>query len=109
MNNIADVGLIGLAVMGENLALNMESKGFTVTLFNQSVEKASAFTNGKAKGRNIHGTASAGEFVLSLKKPRKIMMLVKAGKTVDDFIDQLLPLLEPAELYLPCNHTVLPM
>jgi len=81
----ADIGLIGLAVMGENLVLNMESKGFTVAVFNRTVEKVTAFIEGKAKNKNIIGTYSLEELVGSLKKPRKIMLMVKAGKPVDVF------------------------
>ena len=78
MNNKSDIGLIGLAVMGENLVMNMESKGFSVSVFNRTVEKVSSFVNGRAKGKNITGTYSLQEFVDSLKKPRKIMLMVKA-------------------------------
>ena len=90
----ADIGLIGLAVMGENLILNMESKGFTVACFNRTVSKVDDFVNGRAKGKNIIGCHSIEELVASLKTPRKIMMMVKAGKAVDEFIEQLLPHLE---------------
>jgi len=94
------IGLIGLAVMGENLVLNIESKGFTVSVFNRSTEKVKKFVNGRAKGKNITGTYTLEEFVNSLDKPRKIMMMVKAGKPVDDFIDKLIPLLEPGDIII---------
>lgn len=96
----ADIGLIGLAVMGENLALNMESKGFTVAVFNRTTEKVSAFTEGRAKGKNIIGTYSIEELVNSLKRPRKIMLMVKAGKPVDDFIELLIPHLEKGDIII---------
>ena len=88
----ADIGLIGLAVMGENLIMNMESKGFTVAVFNRTVEKVDAFVNGRAKGKNIIGAHTMQEFVASLAKPRKVFMMVKAGAAVDGMIDQLIPL-----------------
>ena len=74
----ADIGLIGLAVMGENLVLNMESKGFTVAVFNRTVEKVEAFVEGRGAGKNLIGARSIEEFVASLERPRKVMMLVKA-------------------------------
>ncbi|MDN5296625.1 MAG: 6-phosphogluconate dehydrogenase, partial [Bacteroidota bacterium] len=95
MKKLADIGLIGLAVMGENLVLNMESKGFTVAVFNRTVDKVDAFINGRGKGKNFIGAHSLQELVASLERPRKVMMLVKAGQPVDDFIEQLIPLLEP--------------
>jgi 6-phosphogluconate dehydrogenase len=96
----ADIGLIGLAVMGENLILNMESKGFTVACFNRTVSKVDDFVNGRARGKNIVGCHSIEEFVAVLKKPRKIMLMVKAGKPVDEFIDHLLPHLENGDIII---------
>ncbi len=96
----ADIGLIGLAVMGENLILNMESKGFTVACFNRTVSKVDDFINGRAKGKNIIGCHSMEEFVGVLKKPRKIMLMVKAGPPVDEFINPLLPLLENGDIII---------
>ena len=96
----ADIGLIGLAVMGENLVLNMESKGFTVAVYNRTVEKVDRFVNGRGKGKNIIGTHSLEELVAALERPRKVMLLVKAGKPVDDFIEQLIPLLEPGDIII---------
>ena len=87
----ADIGLIGLAVMGENLVMNMESKGFTVAVFNRTTEKVKKFVEGRAKGKNIIGTYSLQELADSLAKPRKVMIMVKAGQPVDDFIDMLNP------------------
>ena len=77
MKQLADIGLIGLAVMGENLVLNMESKGYTVAVFNRTVEKVDRFVEGRAKGKNIIGTRSIEEFVQSVKRPRKLMLLGK--------------------------------
>jgi 6-phosphogluconate dehydrogenase len=96
----ADIGLIGLAVMGENLILNMESKGFTVACFNRTVSKVDDFINGRAKGKNIIGCHSIEELVASLTKPRKIMLMVKAGKPVDEFIEHLLPHLENGDIII---------
>jgi len=96
----SNIGLIGLAVMGENLVLNMESKGFTVSVFNRTTEKVKKFVNGRAKGKNINGTYSLEEFVNSLEKPRRVMMLVKAGQAVDDYIIKLIPLLEKGDIII---------
>lgn len=96
----ADIGLIGLAVMGENLVMNMESRGFTVAVFNRTVEKVDHFTAGRAKGKNIIGTHNLRELVSSVKAPRKVMMMVKAGQAVDSLIDQLLELLEPGDILI---------
>ena len=95
-----DIGLIGLAVMGENLVLNMESKGFKVAVFNGTVERVSNFVNGRAKGKNIIGTFSIDELIKVLKRPRKVMLMVKAGKPVDDFIELILPHLEPGDIII---------
>jgi 6-phosphogluconate dehydrogenase len=86
----ADFGLIGLAVMGENLALNIESRGYKVAVFNRTTEKVDEFINGRAKGKSFIGCHSIEELVKKVKKPRKIMMMVKAGQPVDDLIEQLL-------------------
>src|SRR6516165_5162163 len=91
----ADIGLIGLAVMGENLVLNMESHGFTVAVFNRTTAKVDAFLAGRAQGKKIVGCHSPQELVAALKSPRKIMMMVKAGSAVDDMIQELVPLLQP--------------
>jgi 6-phosphogluconate dehydrogenase len=96
----ADIGVIGLAVMGENLILNMESKGFTVACFNRTVSKVDNFVNGRAQGKNIIGCHSIEELVASLKRPRKIMLMVKAGPPVDEFIDHLLPHLEDGDILI---------
>jgi 6-phosphogluconate dehydrogenase len=104
----ADIGLIGLAVMGENLVMNMESKGFTVAVFNRTTEKVSAFIEGRAKGKNIIGAYSLKELVDNLKKPRKIMLMVKAGKPVDDFIEMLIPLLEQGDIIIDGGNSHFP-
>ena len=96
----ADIGLIGLAVMGENLVMNMESKGFTVAVFNRTVEKVTRFTEGRAAGKNIIGCKSIGELCAQLERPRKVMMMVKAGKPVDELIAQILPHLEPGDIVI---------
>ena len=104
----SDIGLIGLAVMGENLVMNMESKGFTVSVYNRTVQKVTDFVNGRAKGKNIVGTSSLEELVASLAKPRKVMMMIKAGKAVDDMIEQLLPLLEDGDIIIDGGNSHFP-
>jgi 6-phosphogluconate dehydrogenase len=108
MKQLADIGLIGLAVMGENLVLNMESKGFTVAVFNRTIEKVDKFIEGRAKGKNIIGTRSIEEFVQSVKRPRKLMLLVKAGKAVDDFIEKLIPYLDKGDIIIDGGNTHFP-
>lgn len=104
----ADLGLIGLAVMGENLALNMESKGFTVAVYNRTAERVTNFVEGRAKDKNIIGTYSLEELVASLKKPRKVMLMVKAGQPVDDFIARLIPLLEEGDIIIDGGNSHFP-
>jgi len=104
----ADIGLIGLAVMGENLILNMESKGFTVACFNRTVSKVDNFINGRAQGKNIIGCHSIEELAANLKKPRKIMLMVKAGEAVDAFIDKLLPHLEEGNIIIDGGNSHFP-
>ncbi|WP_462316895.1 decarboxylating NADP(+)-dependent phosphogluconate dehydrogenase [Marinilabilia sp.] len=104
----ADIGLIGLAVMGENLVLNMESHGFTVAVFNRSVEKVDKFVNGRGKGKKFIGAHSLEELVENLERPRKVMMLVKAGQPVDDFIEKLIPLLEPGDVIIDGGNSHFP-
>ena len=106
--NKADIGLIGLAVMGENLVLNMESKGFTVAVFNRTTSKVTDFINGRAKGKNIIGTYSIEELCASLSKPRKVMLMVKAGQPVDDFIEKLLPHLEEGDVIIDGGNSHFP-
>ncbi len=108
MKQLADIGLIGLAVMGENLVLNMESKGYTVAVFNRTVEKVDIFVNGRGAGKKFIGAHSVEELVASLKRPRKVMLLVKAGKPVDDFIEQLIPHLEPGDIIIDGGNSHFP-
>ena len=108
MEKLADIGLIGLAVMGENLVLNMERNGFTVAVYNRTVEKVDKFLEGRGNGKNFIGAHSIEELVKSLKRPRKVMMLVKAGKPVDDFIDQILPYLEKGDIIIDGGNSHFP-
>ncbi len=97
---MADIGLIGLAVMGENLVLNIEQQGFHVAVYNRTTDKVEKFINGRALGKNISGYHSIEDFCCSLEKPRKIMMLVKAGEPVDALIEQLIPHLEEGDIII---------
>lgn len=103
-----DIGLIGLAVMGENLVMNLESKGFSVAVYNRTLDKVTNFVEGRAKGKNILGAHSLQELVASLKKPRKVMIMVKAGQPVDNLIDQLIPLLEPGDIIIDGGNSHFP-
>lgn len=94
----ADIGLIGLAVMGENLALNIESRGFRVACYNRTPARVDAFLAGRARGRNIIGCYSLEELVRALSRPRKILLMVRAGAPVDELIGALRPLLEPGDV-----------
>jgi 6-phosphogluconate dehydrogenase len=96
----ADFGLIGLAVMGENLVLNVESRGFSCAVYNRTTSKVDAFINGRAAGKNFIGAHSVEELVGALKRPRKVMLLVKAGWVVDSFIEQLVPHLEEGDIII---------
>ncbi|MFC2119058.1 decarboxylating NADP(+)-dependent phosphogluconate dehydrogenase [Bacteroidota bacterium] len=104
----ADIGLVGLAVMGENLILNMESKGFTVAVYNRTVEKVETFVNGRAKGKKIIGCTSIEELVNNLASPRRIMLMVKAGKAVDDFIEMIIPYLDKGDIIIDGGNTHYP-
>ena len=95
MTNKCDIGLIGLAVMGENLALNIESRGFRISVFNRTTSKVDDFLAGPAAGKNFVGCHSIKELVDSLASPRKVFLMVKAGPAVDEFIEQVIPLLSP--------------
>ncbi len=104
----ADIGLIGLAVMGENLAMNMESKGFTVAVFNRTTSKVDAFVEGRGAGKNFIGCHSPKELVENLEKPRKVFMMVKAGDAVDSTIEQLIPLMEPGDVIIDGGNSHFP-
>jgi len=105
---LADIGVVGLAVMGENLILNMESKGFTVACYNRTTSKVDDFVEGRAKGKNIHGYHSVEDFVKGLDRPRKVMIMVKAGAPVDAFINQVLPLLEAGDIVIDGGNSHFP-
>jgi 6-phosphogluconate dehydrogenase len=102
----ADIGVVGLAVMGENLILNMESKGFTVACFNRTTKKVKKFVEGRAQGKNIIGTSSIEELVGALQRPRKVMIMVKAGAAVDDMIDQILPHLDDGDILIDGGNSL---
>lgn len=104
----ADIALIGLAVMGENLVMNMESKGFTVAVYNRTTEKVKRFVEGRAAGKNIIGCYSIEELVSNLEKPRKVFMMVKAGAAVDALIEQLLPFLEEGDILIDGGNSHFP-
>jgi len=104
----ADIGLIGLAVMGENLVLNMESKGFTVAVYNRTVEKVDKFMAGRGAGKNFIGCQSIEELCANLERPRKVMMLVKAGTPVDAFIEQIIPHLQEGDIIIDGGNSHYP-
>src|SRR5436305_9692624 len=109
MEQTADIALIGLAVMGQNLILNMADHGFKVVAFNRTVSKVDDFLNEAAKGQaNVIGAHSIEEMVGLLKRPRKIMLMVKAGQAVDDFIEAVLPYLEPGDLIIDGGNSHFP-
>ena len=108
MNTLSDIGLIGLAVMGENLVLNMESKGFQVTVYNRTTQRVDDFLAGRAKGKRITGVHSIEDLVASLKRPRKIMIMVKAGAAVDEMINTLIPHLEKGDIIIDGGNTHFP-
>jgi len=99
-NNVADIAVVGLAVMGQNLILNMNDHGFVVCAFNRTVDKVDKFLENEAKGTNIVGAHSLEEMVASLKKPRRVMLMVQAGKAVDEFIHKLVDLLESGDIII---------
>ncbi len=105
---LADIGVVGLAVMGENLILNMESKGFSVACYNRTVSKVDDFVNGRAAGKKIVGAHSVKELVASLATPRKVMLMVKAGGAVDAFIEEVLPHLEKGDIIIDGGNSHFP-
>ena len=104
----ADIGLVGLAVMGENLVLNMESRGYTVAVYNRSTDKVEKFVSGRGKGKKFVGASSPQEFVASIKRPRKVVILVKAGQAVDDTIEMIAPHLESGDILIDGGNTHFP-
>ncbi len=104
----ADIAVVGLAVMGENLILNMESKGFTVACFNRTVSKVDDFMTGRAAGKNIIGAQTIEELIESLETPRKVMCMIKAGGAVDAFIDQVIPLLDKGDIIIDGGNSHFP-
>ncbi|OGQ94291.1 MAG: phosphogluconate dehydrogenase (NADP(+)-dependent, decarboxylating) [Deltaproteobacteria bacterium RIFOXYD12_FULL_57_12] len=105
MKKSADIGLIGLGVMGQNLALNMNDHGFTVAVFNRTTDRTNDFMNSMARGTRIIGTHTLAELVGSLKKPRKVMLMIKAGAAVDQTIEQLIPLLEEGDIIIDAGNS----
>ncbi len=104
----ADIGIIGLAVMGENLAMNMESKGFTVAVYNRTTSKVDSFVEGRGAGKNFIGCHSLEELADNLASPRKVFMMVKAGDAVDQMIDTLLPLLSDGDIIIDGGNSHFP-
>ncbi len=107
-NESCDIGLIGLAVMGQNLVLNMNDHGFRVAVFNRTVSKVDDFINNEAKGTQVVGTHSVEELIKALKKPRRVMLMVKAGGTVDEMIDHLVPHLEKGDIIIDGGNSHYP-
>ena len=108
MEQKADFGLVGLAVMGENLVLNIESRGFTVAVFNRTTEKVDKFLQSRGAGKKFIGAHSIQELVAALKRPRKVMLMVKAGKAVDEFIEKLIPFLETGDIIIDGGNSHFP-
>src|SRR5436309_10583052 len=106
MESTGDIALIDLAVMGQNLILNMNDHGYTVVAFNRTVEKVDEFLANQAKGTQVIGAHSLPEMVAHLKRPRRVMLLVKAGKPVDEFIEHLLPHLEPGDILIDGGNSL---
>ena len=104
----ADIGLIGLAVMGENLVLNMASHDFTVAVYNRTTSKVDNFISGRADGKSIIGTHSLEELCSKLKRPRRVMIMVKAGGPVDAVIEGLLPFLEKGDIVIDGGNSEFP-
>src|SRR6201989_3003850 len=106
MAESCDIGLIGLAVMGQNLVLNMNDHGFKVAVFNRTVSKVDDFLADEAKGTKVVGTHSIEELTASLKRPRRVMLMVKAGDTVDQMIDHLVPHLEKSDILIDGGNSL---
>ena len=108
MEQKGDIGLVGLAVMGENLVLNIESRGYTVAVYNRTTEKVDKFIQGRGAGKKFIGPHTIKELVAALKRPRKVMLMVKAGKAVDEFIEQLIPFLDPGDIIIDGGNSHFP-
>src|SRR5437016_3203969 len=106
MEPTADIALIGLAVMGQNLILNMNDHGYSVVAFNRTIARVDEFLAKEAKGTNVRGAHSIEEMVGLLKKPRRVMLMVKAGRPVDEFIEQLIPRLEPGDIIIDGGNSL---
>jgi 6-phosphogluconate dehydrogenase len=106
MEATADIAVIGLAVMGQNLILNMNDHGFTVVAFNRTVSKVDDFLNQEARGTKVVGAHSLAEMAQLLKRPRRVMLMVKAGKAVDEFIDLIIPHLEPGDIIIDGGNSL---
>jgi 6-phosphogluconate dehydrogenase len=102
----ADIGLIGLAVMGQNLVLNLNDHGYKVAVFNRTVSKVDEFLGGSAKGTHVRGSHSLKDFIKQLKRPRKVMLMVKAGSAVDDLIEECLPFLEKGDILIDGGNSL---
>src|SRR6186713_3747673 len=102
----ADIALIGLAVMGQNLVMNMNDHGFTVVAYNRTTSKVDDFLANEAKGSKVIGAHSIEEMVGLLKRPRRVMLMVKAGKPVDEFIEQVLPFLEAGDIIIDGGNSL---
>ncbi|MGH9623806.1 MAG: NAD(P)-binding domain-containing protein, partial [Bryobacteraceae bacterium] len=107
-NGQCDIGLIGLAVMGQNLVLNMNDHGYRVRVFNRTVSKVDDFLAHEAKGTNVTGAHSIEELVQALKRPRRVMLMVKAGDTVDKMIEQIVPYLEKGDIVIDGGNSHFP-
>src|SRR3982750_1104173 len=105
-NANCDIGLIGLAVMGQNLVLNMNDHGYKVAVFNRTVSKVDDFIQNEAKGTQVVGAHSIEELLQSLKRPRRVMLMVKAGSTVDAMIDQIVPHLENGDIIIDGGNSL---
>ncbi len=105
MTELCDIGLVGLAVMGENLALNIESRGYSIAVYNRTTSKVDELLAGRAKGKKFVGCHTLEDLVANLSRPRKVMLMVKAGPAVDDLIETLLPLLEPGDIIIDGGNT----
>src|SRR5664279_6169308 len=103
---ICDIGRIGLAVMGQNLVLNMNDHGFKVAVFNRTVSKVDDFLANEAKGTQVVGAHSAQELASLLKRPRRIMLMVKAGSSVDETIEHVLPYLEAGDIIIDGGNSL---